>query len=40
MFDKKIHRIWVINDDEKPIGLVTMSDILLNFVPVNEGNEE
>ncbi|KAJ3407452.1 hypothetical protein HDV05_005413 [Chytridiales sp. JEL 0842] len=34
--DSKIHRVWVEDDDEKPIGVLTLTDMLCFFLPAKE----
>jgi len=31
--DNGVHRVWIVDDDDKPIGVVTMADILAKFSP-------
>lgn len=29
----KVHRVWVVDDQQKPVGVVTLSDIICKFSP-------
>jgi len=31
--ESKIHRVWVVNDERKPIGVITLTDIVTKFSP-------
>ena len=31
--DSRIHRVWIVDKDDKPIGVVTLSDMLSLFLP-------
>lgn len=33
MLTSRIHRVWIVDGEDKPIGVVTMSDILSALVP-------
>ena len=35
MMEHMIHHLWVVDDDDHPIGVVSMSDVLALFVPEN-----
>ncbi len=32
ILEKRIHRVWVVNDQDEPIGVVTITDLLKSFV--------
>lgn len=29
ILDKKVHRVWIIDEDRKPTGVITLTDVLL-----------
>jgi CBS domain-containing protein len=29
----KVHRVWVVDETEQPVGLVSLSDIICKFSP-------
>jgi len=31
MINEKVHRVWLVDDDNKPVGVVSMTDIILYF---------
>jgi CBS-domain-containing membrane protein len=33
LISAKIHRVWVVNSGEEPIGVVTMTDVLRSLIP-------
>jgi CBS domain-containing protein len=30
---RKVHRVWVVNEAEQPVGLISLSDIICKFSP-------
>ena len=34
MLDHKIHRVWLTDDDDKPLAVMTCTDVLSLFVQV------
>lgn len=33
MLESHIHRVWIVEEGDKPVGVVTLSDVLNIFVP-------
>ncbi|KAJ3048682.1 hypothetical protein HDU99_009095 [Rhizoclosmatium hyalinum] len=36
----QIHRVWIQDGEEKPVGVLTMGDILSFFVPLGQVEKE
>ena len=35
ILDSRIHRVWITNDNDEPVGVVSITDILCLFSPEN-----
>ncbi|KAJ3025418.1 UNVERIFIED_CONTAM: hypothetical protein HDU68_007185 [Siphonaria sp. JEL0065] len=40
LLESRIHRVWVEDEEEKPVGVLTMGDLLAYFVPVVEKSRD